>query len=103
MTCNSLFYSSLTDQDIQYLLAPLVPLFICLFVGVFFRLSSFHLGLFCACLGPKFNLSRDESIFLLNLSYHMAPVCNFPVGGTASFNNLLQVLQLSLHQRYKDF
>ena len=62
-----------------------------------FRLFSFHLGLFFACLGLKFNLSRDDCIFLL------APVCNFPVGGTASFNNLLQVLQLSLHQKYKKY
>ena len=42
-----------------------------------FRLFCFHLGLFFACLGPKFNLSRDDGIFLLNLSCHMAPVCNF--------------------------
>ena len=31
----------------------------------------------------------------------MAPVCNFPIDGTASFNNLLQVLRLSLHQKYQ--
>ena len=37
--------------------------------------------------------------FLLNLSCHMAPEYYFPVGGTASFNNLLQ---LSLHQKYKN-
>ena len=40
--------------------------------------------------------------FLLNLSCHMAPVCNFPVRSTTSFNNLLQVLQLSLHQKSKN-
>ena len=72
------------------------------FLLAFFRLFSFHLGLFFVCLGPKFNLSRDDYIFLLNLSCHIAPVCNLPVRGTASFNNLLQVLQLSLHQKYKN-
>ena len=68
----------------------------------FLRLFSFHLGLFFVCLGPKFNLFRDDCIFVLNLSCHIAPVCNFSVRGTASFNNLLQVLQLSLHQKYKN-
>ena len=81
-----LFISCLTNQAIQYLLAPVVRLFSCLFVGVFFCLFSFHLGLFFVCLGPKFNLSRDDCIFLSNLSCHMAPVCNFPVRGTVSFN-----------------
>ena len=91
MTCNSLFFSCLTDQGIPYLLAPVVRLFNCPFVSVFFSfvfVSPFHLGLLFVCLGPKINLSTNDCIFLLNLSCHMAPVCNFQVRSTTSFNNL---------------
>ena len=90
MTCNSLFFSCLTDQVFQYLLAPLCceafQLPFCW--RRFFRLFSVYSGLFFACLGPKCNLSKDDYIFLLNLSCHMAPVCNFPVRVTASFTSL---------------
>ena len=48
MTCNSLFFSYLTDEAIQYLLAPVLRFFIYLFVGFFFLLFYFHLGIFFA-------------------------------------------------------
>ena len=92
MTCNSLFFSCLIDQAIQYLLAPVLRFFICLFAGFFFLFFSFHLGMFFA--GPKFKLSRDDCVFMLSQSCQMTMVCNFPLRGTASFYNLLQVLQL---------
>ena len=60
----------ITDQAILCLLAQLCSYYR-LFVG-FFCLSSFHLGLFFASLGPKFNLFRDDCILVLNLSCHMA-------------------------------
>ena len=47
MTCNSLLFSCLTDQVV-----PVVRLFICLFAG-FFRLFSFHLGMFFASQVPN--------------------------------------------------
>ena len=57
MTCNSLFFSYLTDEAIQYLLAPVLRFFIYLFVGFFFSFVLFSLGHFlCWYTGPSFNL-----------------------------------------------
>ena len=48
------------------------------FFDDFFWLFLFTLRLLFASLGPKFNLSRDDCILLLNLRCHMALVCYFP-------------------------
>ena len=102
MTYNSLFFQCLTDQAIQYLLAPVVKFTSAFLLAFLVCLLSFRLSLFFASLSPKFKLSRDDRFFLLNLSCHMTPVCNFPVRSTTSFNNLLEVSQLSLHQKSKN-
>ena len=65
------FVLKITDQAILCLLAQLCSYYPA-FCWLFLCLSSFHLGLFFASLGPKFNLFRDDCILVLNLSCHMA-------------------------------
>ena len=86
LTCNPLFVLCLTDQTIQYLLAPVVQLFMCLMLSFSFFAFFSLLSLFLASLGPKFNLPWDDCSLLLNLSSHMVFNC---LVGTASSEPLV--------------
>ena len=60
---------------------------------------SFLQFLFFASLGPKFNLSRNDCILLLNLSCHMTLVCNFPVRHGGALFSYIFPCNITLYTR----